>query len=159
MMTTLFFYMAARCRARIKEHAREHPCMRMSRYEMAGDVNVMRTLAAENIEEGNHEYHIQYTSYTAGSWRGSVRLCGQDLAATAALLVTIRALDPTAACSRLPPPLARVTSHTVACETADTESRQAGPMRSRVITWTCVRGLSPHRVTFGASGVSDQERH
>lgn len=67
---------------------------------MAGDVNVMRTLEAESIEEGNHQYHIQYTSYTPGSWRGSVRLCGQDLAATGALLVTIRARAPTAACSR-----------------------------------------------------------
>ena len=43
---------------------------------------------------------VLHSTYTPGSWRGSVRLCGQDLAATGALLVTIRARAPTAACSR-----------------------------------------------------------
>jgi hypothetical protein len=112
---------------------------------MAGDVNVMRTLGAESTEEGNHEYHIQYTSYTAGSWRASVRLCGHDLAATATLLVTIRALDPTAACSRFASPSrSYCTSHRGMFNGRGKRRRQAGPMRSRVTCVTCVPTSSLH---------------
>lgn len=70
---------------------------------MAGDVNETRSLGADltqAAETWSYEHSIQYTSYTAGLWPGSVRLCGHRLSGTSRLVVSIRPLGPAADCSR-----------------------------------------------------------